>query len=386
MFLVLPAKRIFLCILGVCDMVTIYKIYCDGVLIHNPQVMTDTLVLGDVQLHIEDNAAGSLNFIMYPNHIRYGVIHLFKSKISVYANNEKIWEGRPINMSHNTDKSLSVTCEGRLAYLNDVHMLNHATETYTFGLEGGINYTLNRYNSIKPLADRIDDIEMKNYVDRPYDVVKFPPENYTTCFERLSALVDNLNGHITITFKDGKTVLTSFTEPETPEDAIATAKYGKNIVDYTIEHNIDDFGTVVIPLGKSQIVSGHSEDGPNDLFPLDVQSVNNGSIFIYNQADVDAYGWIEKTYRWETCDDPSKLKALGEKYLEYILSAYISISVTFISDVPLKLYDRVLIDLSPLYNLQFYGRIWSIDINISSPADTRYSITQQELVKLTNLI
>lgn len=368
-------------------MVTIYKIYCDGVLIHNPQVVADTLVLGDVQLHIEDNAAGSLNFIMYPNHIRYGVIHLFKSKISVYANNEKIWEGRPINMPHNTDKSLSVTCEGRLAYLNDVHMLNHATYSHDFGLEGGITNTLNRYNSIKPLEDRIIMGKMINYVDRPFDVVHFPPENYTTCFERLSTLVDNLNGHVTITFDaNGEAVLTSFTEPETPENAVATAKYGKNIVDYTIEHNIDDFGTVVIPLGKSQIVAEHSEDGPNDLFPLDVQSVNNGSIFIYNQADVDAYGWIEKTYRWETCDDPSKLKALGEKYLEYILSAYISISVTFISDVPLKLYDRVLVDLSPLYNLQFYGRIWSIDINISSPADTRYSITQQELVKLTNLI
>lgn len=370
-------------------MVTIYKIYCDGVLIHNPQVMIDTLVLGDVQLHIEDNAAGSLNFIMYPNHIRYGVIKLFKSKISVYANGEKIWEGRPINMPYNTDKSLSVTCEGRLAYLNDVHMLNHATSTLVTTLSGGITTTINRYNQVKPNGDKIVDIEMKNYdeSDISEETVNIPPENYTTCFERLSTLVNKLNGHVTITFNtNGEAVLTSFTEPETPEDAVTTAKYGKNIVDYTIEHNIDDFGTVVIPLGKSQIVAGHSGDGPNDLFPLDVQSVNDGSIFIYNQAAVDAYGWIEKTYRWETCDNPSKLKALGEKYLEYILSAYISISVTFISDVPLKLYDMVLVDLSPLYNLQFYGRIWSIDINISSPADTRYSITQQELVKLTNLI
>ena len=145
-------------------MVTIYKIYCDGVLIHNPQVMTDTLVLGDVQLHIEDNAAGSLSFIMYPNHIRYGVIQLFKSKISVYANGEKIWEGRPINMPNNADKSLSVTCEGRLAYLNDVHMPNHATSTLVTTLSGGITTTINRYNQVKPNGDKIVDIEMvKNF-------------------------------------------------------------------------------------------------------------------------------------------------------------------------------------------------------------------------------
>lgn len=368
-------------------MVTIYKIYCDGVLIHNPQTMVDSLVLGDARLHIEDNAAGSLNFTMYPNHIRYGVIQLFKSKISVYENGEKIWEGRPINMPHNTDKSLSVTCEGRLAYLNDVHMLNHATESHDFGLEGGITNTLNRYNSIKPIEDRITMGEMINFVQGPYDVVHIPPEGYTTCFERLSTLVDNLDGHVTITFDDnGNAVLTSFTEPEIPENAVATAKYGTNIVDYTIEHNIDDFGTVVIPLGKSQIVAGHSEDGPNDLFPLDIRSVNNNSIFVYDQDAVDAYGWIEKTYRWEDCDDPSELKTLGENYLEYILTTYISMSVTFISDTLLRLYDRVLVNLYPLYNLHFYGRIWSIDINISSPADTRYSITQQELVKLTNLI
>ena len=98
----------------------VYKIYCDGNIIHNPQALIDTLVLKDVTLDMEDNTAGTLNFTILPTHQFYGEIRYFASRISVYQENVPIWRGRPTGIKPNEDLSITYTCEGMLAFFNDV--------------------------------------------------------------------------------------------------------------------------------------------------------------------------------------------------------------------------------------------------------------------------
>ena len=49
----------------------IYTIKCDGYTLHNPRIMDDTMVLNNIKLNLEINAAGSLSFDIEQNHYYY---------------------------------------------------------------------------------------------------------------------------------------------------------------------------------------------------------------------------------------------------------------------------------------------------------------------------
>ena len=67
----------------------IYKILCDGNLIHNPQSMMDELALNNIKLNLEINAAGSLSFDIERSHYYYDSLYLSAAKIRFSEQNTK---------------------------------------------------------------------------------------------------------------------------------------------------------------------------------------------------------------------------------------------------------------------------------------------------------
>lgn len=97
-------------------------------LIHDPFHPNKNKILCSPNLSLSDNSSGSFSFEMVSTHEYYknGINILTDTFyiVRVYDDyTEKIiWDGRPISVSYDWNKTISVYCEGALSYLNDTKM------------------------------------------------------------------------------------------------------------------------------------------------------------------------------------------------------------------------------------------------------------------------
>lgn len=372
----------------------IYKIYCDGNLIHYPPALADTLILNDVKLELGDSDSGSLSFTIYPNHDYYGHIVIFKSLICVYQNDKLIWKGRPSSNDINMDQSISYTCEGQLAFLNDVYYPKVYNKLEVKGLEGWLKTVLNTYNEHKEELYKIQFGSIGNFDDYSGTSMTMGYHGYITCFELLSNILDYFGVGVYIAYENGVAYLNVFFDDTPNEELIpvANCRFGKNLIDATVSYDIDDFATVLIPLGAPQIPAGSTTNETNENLLLDITSVNNNSIYIFNQQIVDTYGWIERVNEWREINSPNKLKTVGEAYYESMITHPLTIEATMLDETyskievePLKLYDPIRI-ISGVHGLNIVDRIWSMSLNISDPSQDTYKLSSVTPLSLTDMV
>lgn len=84
----------------------------------------DELKLGNPKLHIEVNAAGTLDFELPPTNVAYSKIIPMVTEFHVIKDNQKthdkhIWFGRVLTINTDLYRTKTIHCEGGLAYLND---------------------------------------------------------------------------------------------------------------------------------------------------------------------------------------------------------------------------------------------------------------------------
>lgn len=84
----------------------------------------DELKLGNPKLHIEVNAAGTLDFELPPTNVAYSKIIPMVTEFHVIKDNQKthdkrIWFGRALTIDTDLYRTKTIHCEGGLAYLND---------------------------------------------------------------------------------------------------------------------------------------------------------------------------------------------------------------------------------------------------------------------------
>lgn len=96
----------------------------DQVLMYDDMRDDDELKLGNPKLHIEVNAAGTLDFELPPTNMAYSKIIPMVTELHVIKDNQKthdkcIWFGRVLTFDTDLYGTRTVHCEGGLAYLND---------------------------------------------------------------------------------------------------------------------------------------------------------------------------------------------------------------------------------------------------------------------------
>lgn len=360
----------------------VYKIYCDGHIIHNPQALIDTLVLKDVTLDMEDNTAGTLKFTILPTHQLYGSIGYFMSRISVYQENVPIWRGRPTDIKPNEDLSITYTCEGMLAFFNDVLMPKVITDSIdNHSVIAMIENIVNEYNERNINENNgLDTILLGTIAD--YDEAlanSYLPygEEYPlrSCFEALSHLISDYDLHAHISFDANEQAYLDITAEFDPTVIpVITAKYGGNVITYDINYNYDDLATALYPEARG------------DQGIVTISTVNDGRAYLVNQSAVDQYGWIEHTYIYEGNLTPTELKKQAQAYLNSILSTVFSFEATILYDAPASIYEPVLINMAPIIPNPFIGRIYALSLDISNPANTQYKLTDSTVIGLTDYI
>ena len=94
------------------------------VLMYDDTRYDDELKLGNPKLHIEVNAAGTLDFELPPTNVAYSKIIPMVTEFHVIKDNQKthdkhIWFGRVLTIDTDLYGTKTIHCEGGLAYLND---------------------------------------------------------------------------------------------------------------------------------------------------------------------------------------------------------------------------------------------------------------------------
>lgn len=232
-------------------------------------------IMVDQQLDIALNEAGSMEFSLPITSPALSEISFLNGEVTFERSGIELFRGELHGNTENMLRTGSFKTKGALSYLEGLQMDPYE---YAGSVEGYFKMLLNSYNSrasdwrkIQPGIVTVEDAN--DYIVRSNS----GRVNYLKLLRE--KLVDRLGGYLWLRVVNGVKYLDYLAEINlfTGQDV----RYGKNIVD--IEQGIEyqDVYTVLIPEGKEDEETGKK---------LSVESVNNGSPYVINQAALAVYG------------------------------------------------------------------------------------------------
>ncbi len=277
-----------------------YIIKADGKLLYSPELIDDGYKLISPRMHLEINAAGSLDFTIPPCNALYDDVLKMKSIITVEQDGEVVFRGRISEESVDTFKQRRVYCEGDLAFLLD-------------SLQAPCSFTGTQYDLFSQLiaahnaqmeADKQFALGDVSGLDRE-EVFSFDVTSYSDTLNMVqSYLIDLFGGYIQTRTEGGVTYIDYV--DGFMDECSQKIEFGVNLLSFESQINADELCTVLVPLGATL------DDGT----ALTIASVNGGKVYIENPEAIARYGRVYKTYTWENVTDPAELLELGMEYMQ----------------------------------------------------------------------
>lgn len=358
-----------------------YSVFANNTRIYDDTLMLDDEHLIDPRLDLEDSAAGSFVMTVPVGNKGYGLIERIKTDITVVKDGTEIWWGRALSEEQNFYNDRVFTCEGALAFLNDVTQpLNQYTE---ITLRGYAEAVINVYNS-RAAANRQFRIgAMPSYA---MTIGNFTT-NYEKTIECINRIAADRNLHIRITKTYGAFTgyNIDFLE-DYPTTSSQVIQFGTNLLDFTRKWNSDEFATVIIPLGERLDESQY--EGVDER--LTVAEVNDGSIYVESQS-VSTFGRIEKVVEFDGVTDPVQLLAMAQSYLSDIQFDDIELELSAVdlhyldaNYEGIKLLDKVRAVSSP-HMMDRYFPVRRMSIPLDHPENTTFTLGDTQKVSLTGV-
>lgn len=256
------------------------------------------LSLIDPHLELEINAAGSLEFVMPPNHKYYDAVRIRKSTIEVYEDDTMIWFGRPIDEKIDFFKQKKIYCEGPLSFFNDSIMRPLEMENIT--LHGFFSTAVYSHNG------QVDDNRMFTVgnITIP-DSTVYRKFDYETTYDVLQKMcIETNDGYLFFRRQNNVNYIDWL--KDMPFSCNQNIRFGINLLNYSSNFDTSDFATCVLPVGKADSETGEA---------LTIASINGGSDIIVSEA-AQTYGKITQVVRLSDITDQYELMSEGQKYLE----------------------------------------------------------------------
>lgn len=356
-----------------------YTIYLDGKLIYEPFSNSISRQLLKADLELETNTAGSLDIQFPADHAYANSVDLYRSTITIYKDGNWFWSGRCItNKQVDFLNQVTYTFEGVLAFLNDIIQPSAKYEDYT--IAAFVYEMLNIYSERASSGRKIysgdiliDDGQNDRYTE------------YETTLKCLNDLVEDNGGWFRIDELGGEYVLHYIPLNSTFNKSDQYINFGNNLLDFTRNYTMQNFASVIIPLGGECTIPGWEEN------PCTIRMVNDGKIYIANEDLVQEFGWVEKIVNSDI-PNPSGLKnwAMAQEYPKLTGDLDLEIDVSAI-DLHLvdsnirefKIGDAVRI-ISPPHNLDAYYPIYKMSYDLLDPTQNKISIGHKTSTGLTS--
>ncbi|MBQ3088991.1 MAG: phage tail protein [Oscillospiraceae bacterium] len=283
--------------------------------------------------------------------------------------------GRVLTVTPQMDESglisKTVICEDRLGFLCD--SVQPYTAEATYRIEDFWGLLLSQHNAQVEPYKQIN-LGTVAVTTGSGNVTK--GLNYQTTWDAISEkLLKSLGGEIRLYSLDGKLYLDYV--QELGERSPVTIALGKNIKSISREIDPTNVITRLIPLGATADQGGGSSEGK-----VTISSVNDGCIYLDDDAAIDIYGIVVGTVEWPDVTDPGNLLTKAKAWLEaQTFEERIALSALDLSVIGLDLdaierynYYRVVCD--PI-GLDTYMRVVKRTLDVVNPLDTTYELGQR---------
>lgn len=340
-----------------------YTIYADDALLYSPGD-EELSVLSPV-LETQCNAAGTLTFVLLPEHPMYSALHKMRTRIDVRQDDEIIWRGRVLETETDFYRQKTVTCEGELTYLVDSVLHPYKLADYDGTAAGLFRLYLTRHNEAVSEAQQFQignvDIETLSSVENT---------GYANTWDEISDnLLDIHGGFLRIRHEDGARYL-DWTK-ESGDTCAQVIRFGENLLDLSEYVSASEVVTCLIPYAGQ---SGSQ---------ITIKSVNDGKDYIEDAAGIALYGRIWGVTEFDA-KDASTLLEMAKENLQKRLKETITITISAVDlhllDVNAESFrvgDKVRV-VSPPHGIDAEYTCTAISLDLVSPDQSEYTFGTPE--------
>ena len=314
-----------------------YYVKLDDKTLYEPLLQSEGYVIISPSVKKAKNKAGSFTFKIPPTNPLYGSLKKLKSIISVYKDDNIFWKGRVLDERKDFNKIKEVTCEGELAFLNDVIIAPYDYSEKGMTINEFFQYVMDLYAKNCSEYRKIQPGYVYN-VDsdtRIYPISK----TYENVLSTLSSkLIGVVGGVLVFRYQNGVSYLDYYGHIS---DVIRQKiEFGKNLINLEEYVDATDVYTYLIPLGKQDDAGNY----------LDISSVNSGLNYIYSKTGLELYGKITKTVEYTDIEDATLLKQKAEAVLADAIKEATTITIKAV-DLRVLGVDTDTIDVNCLVNV-----------------------------------
>lgn len=340
-----------------------YTIYADDTLLYLPG--DEELSFLSPVLETQCNAAGTLTFVLLPEHPLYSALHKMRTRIIVKQDDEIIWRGRVLETETDFYRQKTVACEGELTYLVDSVLHPYKLADYDGTAAGLFRLYLMRHNEAVSEAQQFQigdvDIETLSSVENT---------GYGNTWDEISDnLIDVHGGFLRIRHEDGARYLDWTKESGTSCGQVI--RFGENLLDLSEYVSASEVVTCLIPY------AGQSDS------QITIKSVNDGKDYIEDAAGIALYGRIWGVTEFDA-KDASTLLEMAKENLQKRLKETITITISAVDlhllDVNAESFrvgDKVRV-VSPPHGIDAEYTCTAISLDLVNPDQSEYTFGTPE--------
>lgn len=218
---------------------------------------TDSHKIERADLKLAVNSAGSLSVTIPPQNAGYSKIQHLVTIFRVYRQGKdgimrEMWQGRALTEDAGFQNIRNIFCEGELAYLNDTTQFPKVMSK-TQSISGFIEEVLNNHNANYPVDEEQYKFHLGNVTVTESEVVEYRYSDYESTLTCLTEnLLNRYGGMFVIRHEKVNGVDTRYLDylADYPGETKQRIEFGKNLTDITRSWDLNDYCTILIPLGK----------------------------------------------------------------------------------------------------------------------------------------
>ena len=222
----------------------------------------ETRIVSSASITTNVNAASYLDFTIAANHPLYNEIEQRSGIITLYSDNEKLFQGLITAIDMDMDGNKSVTCSSALDWLRDVQLRPYSTDQaecdeYEFkldkapdALDAYFQWLIDQYN-----AQNKDGRYFTINVNQAADLTRRSLVYFASTSPRSVAdaieddILGTFGGYLVLRYDDDQLILDLYSDIHEMNEQVID--YGENILDISRNESTDDQYTAVYPIGKT---------------------------------------------------------------------------------------------------------------------------------------
>ncbi len=284
--------------------------------------INETIIHGNIEkitngkIKEEINAIPSFSFSIYPNNAGYQLLTPFYTKVEVYDEKHQhiAFDGRVLVVEPSMDSSglilKRVTCEGKLAYLNDTIQEYCVPKNWT--TKGLLQQILKVHNARVGVSKVINlgNVQAVDANDNIYVGIQYD-SSWKTLVEKL---VKKSGGEFQFRNVNGTLYLDYL--KQIGEEKSTSIVLAKNMQSITQKIDSSSLITRLYPYGAKIKAKDESGNEKETEERLSISSINGGKPYVEDAEYLSRYGVVETTQFWDDVNSFEILKSKGVAWLK----------------------------------------------------------------------